>query len=156
MNNDKTISVLNDLLNITNDRIAGFSKVEDKVWETHSDLKSAYDDLKSAYDDMVSRSTDMKNDLINLINTKGGEADNSTSVSGAFHRAWIDVKNTFATDKDESTLENVVFGEKAAIDAYQDALDSGDLCPESTTLILDQLHHLKASYAKFETLESIS
>lgn len=149
MNNDKTISVLNDLLNITNDRIAGFSKVEDKVWETHSDLKSAYDD-------MVSRSTDMKNDLINLINTKGGEADNSTSVSGAFHRAWIDVKDTFATDKDESTLENVVFGEKAAIDAYQDALDSGDLCPESTTLIIDQLHHLKASYAKFETLESIS
>ena len=137
MNNDKTISVLNDLLNITNDRIAGFEKVEYKVWETHSDLKSAYDD-------MVSRSIDMKNDLINLINTKGGEADNSTSVSGAFHRAWIDVKNTFASDKEESTLENVVFGEKAAIDAYQDALDSGDLCPESTSLVLDQLHHLKA------------
>jgi len=149
MHNDKTISVLNDLLNITNDRIAGFAKVEDKVWETHSDLKSAYDD-------MVARSTDMKNDLINLIQTKGGEADNSTSVSGAFHRAWIDVKNTFSSDKDESTLENVVFGEKAAIDAYQDALDSGDLCPESTTLVLDQLHHLKSSYAKFETLESIS
>lgn len=149
MNNDKTISVLNDLLNITNDRIAGFAKVEDKVWETRSNLKLAYDD-------MVSRSTDMKNDLINLISQKGGEADNSTSVSGAFHRAWIDVKNTFASDKEESTLENVVFGEKAAIVAYQDALDSGDLCPESTSLVLDQLHHLKSSYAKFETLESIS
>ncbi|MCD9855868.1 PA2169 family four-helix-bundle protein [Epilithonimonas sp. JDS] len=148
MNNDKSIPVLNDLLNITNDRIAGFAKVEDKVWETHSDLRSTYDD-------MVSRSTDMKNDLINLINLKGGEADNSTSVSGAFHRAWIDVKNTFASDKEESTLENVVFGEKAAIDAYEDALESGDLCPESTVLVSDQLHHLKASYAKFETLESI-
>lgn len=149
MNNDKSIPVLNDLLNITNDRIAGFSKVEDKVWETRSDLKSTYDD-------MVSRSTDMKNDLINLINLKGGQVDNSTSVSGAFHRAWIDVKNTFASDKDESTLENVVFGEKAAIDAYQDALDSGDLCPESKILVTEQLLHLKASYAKFETLESIS
>lgn len=149
MNNDKSVPVLNDLLNITNDRIAGFSKVEDKVWETRSDLKLTYDD-------MVSRSTDMKNDLINLINLKGGQADNSTSVSGAFHRAWIDVKNSFASDKDESTLENVVFGEKAAIDAYQDALDSGDLCPESTILVTEQLLHLKASYAKFETLESIS
>ena len=149
MNNDKSISVLNDLLHITNDRIAGFAKVEDKVWETHSNLKEAYDD-------MVSRSVDMKNDLINLINTKGGDADNTTSISGAFHRAWIDVKNTFSADRDESTLENVVFGEKAAIDAYQDALDSGDLCQESTSLVLDQLHHLKASYAKFETLENIS
>ncbi len=149
MNNDKSIPVLNDLLNITNDRIAGFSKVEDKVWETHSDLKSVYDD-------MVSRSVDMKNDLINLISLKGGEADNSTSVSGAIHRAWIDVKNAFAADKDESTLENVVFGEKAAIEAYEDALESGDLCPESTTLVSDQLHHLRSSYAKFETLEGIS
>ena len=149
MNNDKSIPVLNDLLNITNDRIAGFSKVEDKVWETHSDLKSVYDD-------MVSRSVDMKNDLINLISLKGGEADNSTSVSGAIHRAWIDVKNAFASDKDESTLENVVFGEKAAIEAYEDALESGDLCPESTTLVSDQLHHLRSSYAKFETLEGIS
>ena len=94
MNNDKSIPVLNDLLNITNDRIAGFSKVEDKVWETHSMLKSAYDD-------MVSRSVDMKNDLINMINLKGGEADNTTSVSGAFHRAWIDVKNTFSSNKDD-------------------------------------------------------
>lgn len=149
MNNDKTISVLNDLLNITNDRIAGFAKVADKVWDNYSSLRPAYDD-------MVAESWDMKQDLIDLITAKGGDADNTTSVSGALHRAWIDVKNTFTKDKDESTLENVVFGEKAAIDAYDNALESGDLCPESTTLVLDQLHHLKASYAKFETLESIS
>ena len=149
MDNDKTVAVLNDLLNITNDRIAGFSKVEDKVWETRSELRSAYDD-------MVSVSADMKNDLINLIRQKGGEPDNETSVSGAFHRAWIDVKNTFASDKEESTLENVAFGERAAIEAYEDALESGDLCPESTALVQDQLHHLRASYAKFETLEGLS
>ncbi|MDV7697955.1 PA2169 family four-helix-bundle protein [Chryseobacterium soli] len=147
MNNEKTVSVLNDLLNITNDRIEGFSKVEDKVWDTHSALKNDYDQ-------MVSQSQVMKTDLIRLINQKGGQADNTTSTAGALHRAWIDVKNAFAGDKDESTLENVVFGEKGAIDAYQDALDSGDLCPESARLVSDQLHHLKSSYSKFENLEA--
>ncbi|WP_051882157.1 PA2169 family four-helix-bundle protein [Chryseobacterium soli] len=147
MNNEKTVSVLNDLLNITNDRIEGFSKVEDKVWDTHSALKNDYDQ-------MVSQSQVMKTDLIQLINQKGGQADNTTSTAGALHRAWIDVKNAFAGDKDESTLENVVFGEKGAIDAYQDALDSGDLCPESARLVSDQLHHLKSSYSKFENLEA--
>lgn len=147
MNNEKTVSVLNDLLNITNDRIEGFSKVEDKVWDTHSGLRSDYDQ-------MVSQSQVMKADLIQLINQKGGQADNTTSTAGALHRAWIDVKNAFAGDKDESTLENVVFGEKGAIDAYQDALDSGDLCPESSRLVSDQLHHLKSSYSKFENLEA--
>lgn len=146
MNNENTVSVLNDLLNITNDRIEGFSKVEDKVWDNHSALKADYDQ-------MVSQSQTMKNDLIRLITEKGGEADNTTSTAGAIHRAWIDVKNSLVGDKAESTLENVVFGEKAAIDAYQDALDSGDLCPESTRIVSDHLHHLKSSYAKFENLE---
>lgn len=149
MDNEKTISVLNDLLNITNDRIAGFAKVADKVWENYSELRPAYDN-------MVAESWDMKQDLVDLITSKGGNPDDTTSVSGAFHRAWIDVKNTFASDKDESTLENVVFGEKAAIDAYQDALDSGDLCPESTAVVSNQLQQLKASYSKFKVLEKIS
>lgn len=149
MNNDKTITVLNDLLNITNDRIAGFAKVADKVWESHSGLRPAYDI-------MVGEASGMRNDLINLITTKGGNPDDTTSVPGAFHRAWIDLKNTFANDKDESTLENVVFGEKAAIEAYQDALNSGNLCPESTTVVNQQLQKLKASYSQFETLEKLS
>ncbi|MCY1662408.1 MULTISPECIES: PA2169 family four-helix-bundle protein [Chryseobacterium] len=147
MNNEKNVAVLNDLLNITNDRIEGFSKVEDKVWDTHPALRIDYDH-------MVSQSQTMKNDLITHINEHGGEADNTTSTAGAFHRAWIDVKNAFSAEKDESTLENVVFGEKAAIDAYQDALDSGDLSPECSRLVSDQLHHLKSSYSKFENLEA--
>ncbi|AYZ35362.1 PA2169 family four-helix-bundle protein [Chryseobacterium indologenes] len=146
MNNEKTVSVLNDLLNITNDRIEGFKKVEDKVWNTHTSLKSDYDQ-------MVAQSQVMKTELIRLITERGGNPDNTTSTAGALHRAWIDVKNSFSGDKTESTLENVVFGEKAAIKAYEDALDSGDLCPQSTTVVSDQLHHLKSSYRKFETLE---
>ncbi|WP_051289379.1 PA2169 family four-helix-bundle protein [Chryseobacterium daeguense] len=147
MNNEKTVSVLNDLLNITNDRIEGFSKVEDKVWDTHSALKGDYDQ-------MVSQSQVMKNDLIRLINERGGDADNTTSAAGALHRTWIDIKNSFSGDKDESTLENVVFGEKAAINAYEDALESGNLCPESSSVVADQLHHLKSSYQRFENLEA--
>lgn len=148
MNNERTVSVLNDLLNITNDRIEGFSKVEDKVWDTYSPLKGDYDN-------MVSQSQNMKSELVNLIREKGGEPNNTTSTAGALHRTWIDVKNSFSGDKSESTLENVVFGENAAIDAYQDALDSGDLCPESSRVVSDQLHHLKSSYNKFSHLNEL-
>nr|WP_314497897.1 PA2169 family four-helix-bundle protein [uncultured Chryseobacterium sp.] len=146
MSQEKTVSVLNDLLQITNDRIEGFSKVEDKVWETYSGLKSDYDE-------MVANSQKMKSDLTGLITERGGQPDDTTTAAGAVHRAWIDVKNTFSGNKDEATLENVVFGEKAAIKAYDNALDSGDLCPESSRVVQDQLHHLKSSYAKFESLE---
>lgn len=148
MHNERTVAVLNDLLNITNDRIQGFAKVEDKVWDTYSPLKGDYDH-------MVAQSQVMKSELVNLITERGGNPDDTGTTAGAIHRGWIDVKNSFSGDKTESTLENVVFGEEAAIDAYQDALDSGDLCPESSRVVNDQLHHLKSSYNKFNNLNEL-
>jgi uncharacterized protein (TIGR02284 family) len=145
MDNSKTVSTLNDLLNITNDRIKGFNKVEDKVWETYSSLKNDYDQ-------MVRESQTMKSELLELISEKNGEVDDSSTTAGALHRTWIDVKNAFGGDNAESTLENVVFGENAAIDAYEEALEDGNLCPQSTAIVSGQLEKLKSSYAKFETL----
>jgi len=48
---------------------------------------------------MVAEAWDMKDELIDLIKSKDGNPDNDTSISGAFHRAWIDIKNTFVSDK---------------------------------------------------------
>jgi uncharacterized protein (TIGR02284 family) len=147
MDNGKTVSTLNDLLNITNDRIQGFNKVEDKVWDT-------YTSLKNDYDEMVSQSQIMKSDLISLIREKGGQPDDTSTTAGALHRSWIDIKNSFTGDNAESTLENVVFGERAAIEAYEEALQDGDLCSQSTLIVSDQLAKLKSSYSKFENLEN--
>lgn len=146
MDNNKTVAALNDLLNITNDRIQGFSKVEEKVWDDYSYLKNDYDQ-------MVRESQTMKADLIGLITERGGEADNTSTTAGALHRTWIDLKNSFTGDNAESTLENVVFGEQAAINSYQEALQSGDLCTKSTVVVADQLEQLKSSYSKFDRLE---
>ena len=148
MENSKTITVLNDLLHITNDRIKGFERVEGKVWESYSDLKGEYDK-------MISQSKIMKNEIINLITERGGKADEDTSsLAGNLHRGWIDIKNSLPTsNNDLETLENVVFGEKQAIEAYDNALKSGDLCKESSEVISDQLKQLRVSYNQFSNIE---
>ena len=148
MENSKTISVLNDLLHITNDRIKGFERVEGKVWESYSDLKGEYDK-------MISQSKIMKNEIINLLTHRGGKPDeNTSSLAGNLHRTWIDIKNSLpTTNNDRETLENVVFGEKHAIEAYDNALQSGDLCPESSKVIADQLKELRVSYHQFNNIE---
>lgn len=147
MKTEQTVSVLNDLLQITNDRIEGFGKVEGKVWEM-------YPDVKDEYDRMISQSKIMKNELINLITEKKGNPKDSASIAGAIHRTWIDIKNSFTLGNiEESTLENVVFGERAAIEAYQKALDSGDLCEKTEKIVSEQLHSLKVSYHQFKNIE---
>jgi uncharacterized protein (TIGR02284 family) len=148
MENSKTIAVLNDLLHITNDRIKGFERVEGKVWESYSDLKGEYDK-------MISQSKIMKNEIINLISERGGNPDeDTTSLAGNLHRTWIDIKNSLpTTNSDQETLENVVFGEKHAIEAYDNALKSGDLCNESSKIIANQLKQLRVSYNQFSNIE---
>ncbi|WP_415327322.1 PA2169 family four-helix-bundle protein [Chryseobacterium sp. MMS23-Vi53] len=144
MKNQEEISVLNDLLHITNDRIQGFEKVEGKVWEK-------YPDVKDDYDRMITQSKVMKNELINLIIENGGDAEDSPSVAGILHRAWIDVKNSFTIGSiEESTLENVIFGEKAAIDTYQDAIDKGEFNEKSLSIVSEQLKNIKDSYHQFK------
>lgn len=147
MDNQKNISVLNDLLHIMNDRIEGFSKVEGKIWEM-------YPDIKDDYDRMISQSKIMKNELINLIIEKKGSPEDSPSISGTVHRTWIDIKNSFTLGNlENSTLENVVFGEKAAIEAFQNAIDSGNLSKKDISIVSEQLHQLKQSYDQFKKIE---
>jgi len=147
MKTEQTVSVLNDLLQITNDRIEGFEKVEGKIWEM-------YPDIKDEYDRMISQSKIMKNELMNLIIEKNGDPKDSASLAGAVHRTWIDIKNSFTLGNiEESTLENVVFGERAAIEAYQTALDSGDLCEKSEKIVSEQLQNLKESCHQFKKIE---
>lgn len=145
MENSKTVNALNDLLQITNDRVEGFQNVDKKTIES-------YKGLNGEYDQMIEQAVGMRAELSSLVRERGGNPDNSTTVAGGLHRTWIDVKNAFTADRGESTLENVTFGEKAAIDAYDNALQSGDLCPESTKVVQEQLRKLRNSYTKFSML----
>lgn len=144
MDNSNTISVLNDLLHIINDRLEGFEKVEGKVWEKNHKLQDQYEHI-------TSQTKIMKNEIINLITRRGGHANDSSSLSGSLHRAWIDIKNSFiVVHLEESTLQNVIFGENAAIQAYQEALDSNDLDQESSKVVAEQLKKIKDSLHEFK------
>lgn len=144
MENQKTIEVLNDLLHISNDRLEGFEKVEGKIWEMNHDLQ---DD----YEHMTSQTKIFKNELMNLITERGGKPDDSASVAGTVHRAWIDIKNSvLLSSLESSTLENVLFGENAAIQAYQEALDSGELDEASKEIVSEQLKKIKDSSHEFK------
>ena len=111
------------------------------------------DDLKKKYEVAVTAAYGMRSELSGLIRGKGGDENNTTTVAGGLHRTWIDLKNSLLGDREESTLKNVAFGEKASIEAYENALESGDLDEESTTEVKYQLEKIKQSYLQFSSLE---
>src|SRR6202012_3194296 len=87
-NTSETIEVLNDLIQINNDRIVGYERA---IVET----KPEDSDLKILYASMVAESHRMKIALATEVQTLGAEVEQGTTTSGKIYRAWMDVRAIF-------------------------------------------------------------
>ncbi len=143
---EKSVEILNDLIEINNDRIAGFEHAEKDLEDKDLDLKAIFQNLKE-------ESRQNVQELSTAVGQSGGEAETGTSGSGAIHRAWIDVKATFSGHDRKSVLDECERGEDAIKKAYRDALapDSG-LSPEFVQLVSDQQQGIAASHDKIKAL----
>ena len=138
--NENLVAVLNDLVQINNDRIEGYEKAGEEIKDIDVDLKAIF--IKMAED-----SIRYKTELINEISKFGGTADTGTSGLSKLHRVWMDVKAAFASKDRQAVLEACEFGEDAAQKAYTDALASdAEINADTRQLITTQQASLKTSH----------
>jgi uncharacterized protein (TIGR02284 family) len=139
--NDALIDVLNDLVQINNDRIAGYEKAI-------KDSKPEDSGFHSMFRRMIDESSQYKRELIGAINTLGGGADTrSTTNSGKVYRVWMDIKSTLTGKSELSVLELCEFGEDAAQKAYEEALKSDVEIPANIReIIVNQKTQLRNSH----------
>jgi uncharacterized protein (TIGR02284 family) len=139
-NNEHTVEVLNDLIQINNDRIEGYQRAI-------SEAKDLDIDLKSTFEGMVKESQQYRHELTSLVQQYGGEAEEGTTASGKIYRAWMDVKATFTGSDRKAILESCEFGEDAAQRAYESAMATrNELTAEANSLIAEQQRALKNSH----------
>ena len=143
---EKSIEVLNDLIEINNDRVKGFEKAIEDLEDGDFELQGIFDKLKN----------DSRNnaaELASAVSQAGGEADLSSSASGAIHRAWIDVKATFGGTDRKSILEECERGEDAIKKAYRSALEpDSELSPEFTEIVVRQQQGINAGHDQIKML----
>ncbi|MGC1630717.1 MAG: PA2169 family four-helix-bundle protein [Gelidibacter sp.] len=77
------------------------------------------------------------------------------SLTGTLHRAWIDIKSSVAGNDDEAVLEEVIRGEKASVDEYQDVIKNNTLAPNIKSLLQSQLSDIQGTLSRVKTLEDI-
>jgi uncharacterized protein (TIGR02284 family) len=143
---EKTSEVLNDLITINNDRIAGYEKAE-------KELKDKDIDLKTLFGQMTAESRSYVTDLSKYVAASGDEPSDKTMLTGKIYRAWMDVKATFSGKDRKAILASCEFGEDAAQKAYDSALSSdADLTTEVRQLIMDQKTSLKKSHDRIKAL----
>jgi uncharacterized protein (TIGR02284 family) len=121
---EKALDVINDLIKINNDRVAGFEKAANNLEGDDNGLIAVFNKLAGESQQYVAKLTD-------IVQLYGGEAAEGTSTSGDLHRAWIDIKATFTGSDLLAILNECERGEDAAKAAYRDALDpENELRPE--------------------------
>jgi uncharacterized protein (TIGR02284 family) len=140
-NNEKLTEVLNDLIKINNDRVAGYEKAIESTEGIDVDLKAVFHKMA---EDSRKYASVLKSEVMKL----GGEAETEgTTNSGKIYRVWMDIKATF-TGKDRlAVLENCEYGEDAAQKAYTDALASDAEIPaDIRQTITDQKSSLRTAH----------
>ncbi len=136
MNNQDTISSINSLIEVNNDRIEGYMTAAKETEE---------DELKRLFDQFAETSRKFNSDLIFEVHKLGGTPNEGSSTLGKFFRAWMEMK-TAITDKDRTAvLRSCAYGEEMANEAYDIALsrDLDDLPSDIQSIIKDQRTTLK-------------
>jgi uncharacterized protein (TIGR02284 family) len=142
---EKSVEVLNDLIEINNDRAAGFEKAA-------KELDSNDADLQTIFENSARESRQNVNELATAVNQFGREAEQGTSGTGALHRAWMDVRATFSGHDRKSILAECERGEDAIKDVYRDALAENDLPPEISSIIWRQQQVVNTSHDMIKNL----
>lgn len=138
--NEPLEEVLNDLVRINNDRIAGYERAINEA-------KDLDVDLKAMFEGMIRESMQYKSELVAQIQAIGGEVTSDTTLSGKIYRAWMDVKATFTGSSRKAILENCEFGEDAWRRAYEAALASdAEMSATVRQLITEQYNAEKNSH----------
>ena len=142
---EKSAEVLNDLIQINNDRVNGFEKVIADLTDSDSDLKALF--LEYAGD-----SRKNSEELTAIVSRTSQTADTGTSISGSIHRAWIDIKAVFTGKDRKSLLDECERGEDAIKKAYQSAMSEGELSGETFSIIAAQAQTIKIAHDRIKAL----
>lgn len=141
---ESATSVINDLIEINNDRVAGFEKVI-------ADIKDENVDLKQLFQTYADQSRQNGQELAAIVGSPS-EIETGKSVASTLHRAWIDVKSLFGGSDRASILSEAERGEDAIKKAYKEAMSSPDLPSSASQIVSAQAQKVNAAHDQIKAL----
>lgn len=140
--NNTTESILNELVETSNDGEKGFMKAA-------ADTKNA--ELKAVFAEGARRCREGMQELQVLVRAQGGDPEKSGSIAAAIHRGWVTVREAVTSRDDEAILEECERGEDYAKAQYRKALERE--LPSTVREIVDrQYRGVVANHDRVRTL----
>ncbi len=137
------ISTLNSLIETLKDGQEGFKQSAEGVDDPQ--LKTTFDTLSLQRSKFAG---ELQSEVVKL-----GDADpeESSSVTGSMHRAWINIKGAVTNRDRHAILAEAERGEDSAVSAYKDAMEK-DLPAPIKEIVTRQASEVKAAHDKIRNL----
>lgn len=142
--NEKGISVLNDLIETCKDGAKGFAASAEKA-------DSA--ELKTLFQKYATQRTNFAADLDGQVVSLRGKPAESGHVAAVIHRGWIDIKTAFTGNDDKALLNECERGEDYAKKAFMDALKE-DLPSDARAIVQRQAGEVRAAHDRIRDLRN--
>ncbi len=146
LSNDDVISELNDLIETCRDGQDGFKDAAEGVERS---------DLKTLFYEFSQQRAQFAAVLMELVRELGGDPAHSSSIAGAMHRGWIELKAALTGGGDEAILNECERGEDYAKDAYSKALEK-NLPSNIADVIRQQATAVQAAHNRVKELRNSS
>lgn len=142
----ENVEMLTDLIDINNDRIAGYSKATEML-DGDQDA-----DLLVIFDDYRQQSQQFKSQLIPMVAREADDPDGVPST-GKMSRNWIGIPDTHQYNRRETILISCAKGEEECEKVFRLALENMESMDQQTVDMIEsqaQLHAL--AYKKIQLL----
>ena len=138
------ISTLNSLIETLKDGQEGFRQASEAVKD--STLKSLFSEYSLQ---RAKFAGELQNQVIQLGEP---EPQDTSSTSGALHRAWINLKSAVTSQDDHAVLAECERGEDSAVSEYKKAMEDEDLTSPLRDIISRQYTDVKAAHDRIRAL----
>ena len=138
MSTDEKIT--KDLVQTLEDGKNGFASAAEKVGDSDDPA------LASKFREFSHQREQFASELRGLAQAYGDEANESGSIAGAAHRAWIGLKDALTGSDPTAVLKAVEQGEEHAVSEYEKALQD-DISAGLRTVVERQLGEIRQALA---------
>ena len=136
VNREELIECLNDLIETCRDGEDGFQTAANHVQDP---------DLKQLFTQRSQQRAQFASELQSEVRQLGGTPLQYGSVSGAFHRGWMNIKSIVTGGSDDAIVAECERGEDAAMENYQRVLKQ-NLPPNVLPVVKHQFTEIKRSH----------
>lgn len=130
----------------------------EKNYDTEKGYKYAAENIKdpqmkSFFNERAQERYDFGHELKSEIRNFGESPEKGSSITGDLQRSWMNLKSSFTSSREEPVLQEMVRGEKAAVEEYNEVMNDPNLPPSTKNILMKQRNAITAALNKVKSME---